>query len=126
MTELDRRSTAHGLERADKLILWAMRVWVVGARERICVDEVLRGRDVLYAPDYVINAGGVISVAHEYLGGDNPAWVTQRIDTIDARLTDIFEQADRARVGTQAVADELARGVLADAARKTPQLAVVA
>ena len=43
MTELDRRSTAHGLERADKLILWAMRVWVVGARERICVDEVLRG-----------------------------------------------------------------------------------
>ena len=90
------------------------------------VDEVLRGRDILYAPDYVINAGGVISVAHEYLGGDNPAWVTQRIDAIDARLTGIFEQADRARVGTQSIADEMARGVLADAGAGKPHLAIVA
>ncbi|MDP6376108.1 MAG: hypothetical protein QF921_08640 [Pseudomonadales bacterium] len=72
----------------------------------------LRGRDILYAPDYVINAGGMISVAHEYLGSDNPAWVTRRIDAIDERLTRIFEPADRERVGTQRVADALARSLL--------------
>ena len=43
MVELERQMTVHGLERAEKLIVWAMRVWVVGARERIGVDEVLRG-----------------------------------------------------------------------------------
>src|SRR5262249_60910404 len=30
--------------------------------------ERLRKRGVLYAPDYVINAGGIISVAHEHFG----------------------------------------------------------
>ena len=43
MTTLDRQSDLHGLRRAEKLMVWAMRVWVVGARERISVDEVLRG-----------------------------------------------------------------------------------
>ncbi len=43
MTHSDPHSNVHGLQRPEKLIVWAMRVWVVGARERICVDEVLRG-----------------------------------------------------------------------------------
>lgn len=43
MTSLDRQSNVHGLRQAEKLMVWAMRVWVVGARERISVDEILRG-----------------------------------------------------------------------------------
>lgn len=43
MSEMYRHSTIHGLRQPERLILWAMRVWVVGARERICVDAVLRG-----------------------------------------------------------------------------------
>ena len=41
----DRDAPAHvqDLHRGEKLLVWAMRVWVVGARERIAVDEVLRG-----------------------------------------------------------------------------------
>ena len=31
--------------------------------------EALMRAGILYAPDYVINAGGIISVAHEYRGG---------------------------------------------------------
>ena len=43
MTDTLGHSNVHGLQRPEKLIVWAMRVWVVGARERIRVDEVLRG-----------------------------------------------------------------------------------
>lgn len=43
MTDTHGNSTIYSLQKPEKLILWAMRVWVVGARERICVDGVLRG-----------------------------------------------------------------------------------
>lgn len=43
MADPEGQMTVHGLDRAETLMVWAMRVWVVGARERISVDEVLRG-----------------------------------------------------------------------------------
>ncbi len=43
MSDGDEPVRVQNLQRAEKLIVWAMRVWVVGARERIAVDEVLRG-----------------------------------------------------------------------------------
>ena len=47
-----------------------------GANNQLATDEDgerLRERDILYAPDYVINAGGIINVAFEYFGkGDDP------------------------------------------------------
>jgi leucine dehydrogenase len=63
---------------------------------------------VTYAPDYVINAGGIISVAREYLGGATEAQVTAEISGIPARLTEIFERA-RERLPTNAIADAMAR-----------------
>jgi leucine dehydrogenase len=42
---------------------------------------------VLYAPDYVVNAGGIISVAREYHGGVTEAQVArERIGRGEARL----------------------------------------
>ncbi len=67
---------------------------------------------MLYAPDYVINAGGVISVAHEYLGGDDPSWVDQRIAAIGSLLSEIFVTAERERSATQAIAERMAEAVL--------------
>ena len=64
---------------------------------------------VTYAPDYVINAGGIISVAREYLGGAAEAQVTAEIHGIPARLTEIFERARRERQPTNAIADAMAR-----------------
>ena len=52
---------------------------------------------VLYAPDYVVNAGGIISVAREYNGGASEAQVTNEIHGIPGRLTEIFERARRGR-----------------------------
>ncbi len=64
---------------------------------------------VLYAPDYVINAGGIISVAREYLRDATEAQVTSEIQGIPARLTEIFERARRERRPTNFIADEMAR-----------------
>ena len=85
----------------------------------------LRERGVLYAPDYVINAGGVISVAFEYLGGEDPSWINQRIDAIGERLSEIFDIAEREGSATQAVADRMVETIL-KASGGQPDLRVVA
>ncbi len=73
----------------------------------------LLAADILYAPDYVINAGGIISVAREYYGGATQAQVTSDIQGIPQRLTEIFERARRENRTTNAVADHMARERLA-------------
>jgi len=70
---------------------------------------VLQAADILYAPDYVINAGGIVSVTREYLGGSSEGEVTAEIHGIPARLTEIFERARRESRPTNVVADQLAQ-----------------
>lgn len=77
------------------------------------MDEALRSRGVLYAPDYVINAAGVISVGLEILGQWTKEEMTTRIDKIGDTLSEIFERAERDDRPTGAVADELALEVIA-------------
>ena len=80
--------------------------------------ETLLRAGILYAPDYVINAGGIISVAHEYQGGATAAQVKAEIERIPVRLTDIFERARREGRPTSAIADEMARERLAAGNRR--------
>jgi leucine dehydrogenase len=68
----------------------------------------LQAAGILYAPDYVINAGGIISVSREYHGGSE-AQVQNDIQAIAGRLTEIFERARRENRTTNAVADQMAR-----------------
>ena len=70
--------------------------------------EALRAAGILYAPDYVINAGGIINVAREYYGGTE-AQVVEDIHGIPVRLTEIFERARRESRATNEVADRMAR-----------------
>jgi leucine dehydrogenase len=71
---------------------------------------------ILYAPDYVINAGGIINVSHEYRGGASEARVRADIGKIPGRLTEIFERARREERPTSVVADQMARERLKRAA----------
>jgi leucine dehydrogenase len=80
--------------------------------------EALMRAGILYAPDYVINAGGIISVAHEYRGGATAAQVKSEIERIPVRLTEIFERARREGRATSAIADEIARERLAAGTRR--------
>ncbi len=72
----------------------------------------VRARGILYAPDYVINAGGIINVVAEYLGDGDAATVTARVAEIEPRLSDIFAEADASGRTTDAVADAMARKLI--------------
>ena len=72
----------------------------------------VQARGILYAPDYVINAGGIINVAAEYLGAGDAASVTAAIAKIEPRLADIFATADADGRSTDVVADAMARALI--------------
>ena len=75
----------------------------------------LTAAGILYAPDYVINAGGIINVACEYRGQGDDDTVMQRVAAIGPRLTRIFEDAAESGRPTNEIADELAREIIAAA-----------
>ncbi|MFN2361244.1 MAG: Glu/Leu/Phe/Val dehydrogenase [Marinobacter sp.] len=70
-------------------------------------DELLRKHGVLYAPDFVINAGGIIDVYYERTGPD-PDAVRRHVDTIGETLEEIFQRSDRDDLPTGQIADQLA------------------
>ena len=78
--------------------------------------ERLRARGILYAPDYVINAGGAIGV----LGMELQGWTRDRADnevveTIRRNLVQIFESAASEGIATEAAARRIAESRLFDA-----------
>lgn len=75
----------------------------------------LAERDILYAPDYVINAGGIISVAREYYGSSSEDEVRADVYRIRERLQAIFDAAKSSGQPTNELADELARNLVAAA-----------
>ncbi len=79
------------------------------------MDLALKERGILYAPDYVINAAGVISVGLEILGSWSADEMTARIDRIGETLSRIFERAAAEDRPTGEIADQMAREVIADA-----------
>ncbi|WEK45135.1 MAG: Glu/Leu/Phe/Val dehydrogenase dimerization domain-containing protein [Candidatus Andeanibacterium colombiense] len=81
----------------------------------------LADRGVLYAPDYVVNAGGIINVAGEYLGWDAVS-TANRVERIAMRLMSVLNHADEARLPTNLAADALAQQILADARAQEPAL----
>jgi leucine dehydrogenase len=66
-------------------------------------------RGILYAPDYVINAGGIINVALEYLGQGDRAEVNSRIESIPGKLTGIWQESERTGIPASDVADAMAK-----------------
>ena len=72
----------------------------------------LADRGVLYGPDYVVNAGGIINVAAEHLG-----WSVEdaerRVRETDRRLADLLDYADRNGLAPHRAADRLARNRIA-------------
>ena len=79
--------------------------------------EQLADRGILYAPDYVVNAGGIINVAAEYLG-----WAADlardRVEGIGTRLGEVLDVAERDQIASNAAADLLARSIIASHPRR--------
>jgi leucine dehydrogenase len=74
--------------------------------------ERLAAKGVLYAPDYVVNAGGIINVAAEYLARDASA-VSERVWAIPDRLRQVLDFAQRSGMSPGRAADQLARDRIA-------------
>lgn len=72
--------------------------------------QALRDRGILYAPDYVINAGGIINVFAELLpGGYREEEALRRIERIRDNLQRVFRLARERDVPTDVAASEIAK-----------------
>ena len=69
-------------------------------------------RGILFAPDYVINAGGIINVGLEYLGHGDEAEVKARIARIPDRLTQVWDESDASGDPAADVADRIAKRLI--------------
>ena len=69
-------------------------------------------RGILYAPDYVINAGGIINVSTEYLGDGDSSLVRRRIEAIPDRLEQIWIESAGSGRDPAAVADAMAQRLI--------------
>jgi leucine dehydrogenase len=78
--------------------------------------ERLRHRGIVYAPDFVANAGGVINIAEEPHGYDRDR-AYDRIRTIHDTLRRVFDRADADGITTAAAADRLAEERIASVSR---------
>jgi len=72
----------------------------------------LHARGILYAPDYVINAGGIINVCTEYLGDGDAGLVRQRIEGIPVRLEQIWSESAQTGRDPASVADAMAQRLI--------------
>jgi leucine dehydrogenase len=69
----------------------------------------LSAKNILYAPDYIINSGGIINAAAEFEeGGYDPRFARDRVNHIYDTLVDIFQKAESENKPTNLVADEMA------------------
>lgn len=73
------------------------------------IGAMLMKRKILYAPDYIINAGGLINAAAGFdLQGYNPKTTRDKVNEIYNTLTHVFEKAIAEEKPTSVVADEIA------------------
>jgi leucine dehydrogenase len=85
------------------------------ANNQLATDEDgerLHQRGILYAPDYVINAGGIINVCTEYLGDGDATLVRRRIEGIPVRLQQIWSEGAESGRDPAAVADAMAQRLI--------------
>jgi leucine dehydrogenase len=95
-----------------------------GANNQLADPEIGREvfeRGMLYAPDYVINGGGIINVAGEIRaleqnGAFDAAWVAAKLDRLTATLEEVLDRAVTEARPAHEVANEMAKARIAQAA----------
>jgi leucine dehydrogenase len=87
---------------------------IAGAANNQLADEKQHGnmlvqKGIIYAPDFLVNAGGVINVHTEYYGGYNKALAYQQVEAIYTTCLDILRMAAETNTPAQDVAIQLAK-----------------
>ncbi len=82
-----------------------------GANNQLANEEkhgaMVKERGILYAPDYVINAGGLINVYHE-LKGYNAEAAKKQASNIYSTILEVYAEADRQNIPTHKASDRVA------------------
>ncbi len=78
------------------------------------VGQALYDRGVVYAPDFVLNGGGIINIAAEIRalaagGVYDPEWVETKLTRMTQTLGEVLERSTRERRPTDVIANEIAR-----------------
>jgi leucine dehydrogenase len=100
---------------ADSIAALKVPVIAGGANNQLATPEDgerLHARGILYSPDYVINAGGIINVCTEYLGDGDATLVRRRIEGIPVRLEQIWSEGAETGRDPAAVADAMAQRLI--------------
>lgn len=84
------------------------------------IGQAVFERGLLYAPDYVINGGGIINVAGEIRaleagGSFDGDWVATKLDRLALTLAEVIDQSIAEKRPANVVADEIARARIAAA-----------
>jgi leucine dehydrogenase len=91
---------------------------IVGAANNqlgsIGADRALAARGILYAPDFVVNAGGIINIAEEFVGYEHERAI-ERVAAIRDTTARVLEVASKDGITPLQAAERLARGRLAAA-----------
>jgi leucine dehydrogenase len=86
-----------------------------GANDQLqdaAVGELLFKLGILYAPDYVVNAGGLIAVVDEYEHKKpNQQRITRRLNNIKVMLREIIKNSRSSGLATNIVADQMAEKI---------------
>ena len=98
------------------------RIIAGGANNQLASAEAgqaIHEKGLLYAPDYVINGGGIINVAAEIRaleqdGVFDPAWVEAKLERLMVTLEEILERSLAERRPTHEIAGEIARERIAE------------
>ena len=93
---------------------------VGGANEQLAEPrhgDALQARGILYGPDYVVNAGGLLSLVYDTEGADDDT-VTARVRAIGPRLASLWDRARADGVPPHRMADRLAEERLASIGQK--------
>jgi leucine dehydrogenase len=92
---------------------------IAGAANNQLADEKRHGymlldKGITYAPDFLINAGGIINVYEEYLGNYNRESAYLQAENIYSVCLDILNVAEKEKISSQDAAIKLAEKRIAD------------
>ncbi len=100
---------------------------IAGAANNQLADEKIHGQQlidkgILYAPDFLINAGGLVNVAAEAGGAYSKEKVTKDVEKIYNRILDIFTMSENEKITTQEAAMRIAQKRIDDVAHVKSRL----
>ena len=108
-------NAATGVLNDDTIPRLRCRAVVGGANEQLALPrhgDALHARGILYGPDYVVNAGGLLSLVYDTEGADDET-VTARVRAIGPRLAGLWDRARAEGLPPHLMADRLAEERLA-------------